>query len=84
MVIYMMFTLVKIAPNGVRSNITTDFDEGILITTAHMLKQKNQDDQYGVVNDHGFFIWPDKLTQAHIEPAQYDPIIPDRYGSPEQ
>lgn len=74
----MKYTLVKIAPNGIRSYIADDFDEGILITMAQMLIKKHPADQYGVVDNLGFFIWPVHLSRAHIPPAYYDPIIISR------
>ena len=74
--------LVKIKPTGIRITITDDHDESYLIETARQLIQKTGD-QYGVIDNLGFFVWPDKIAQAHIPPDRYGPAIPDRYGSVE-
>jgi hypothetical protein len=79
-----MYKLVKIKPTGIRITIIDDQDKDSLIAASIMMEKKNPEDKFGVTDSLGFFVWPEKLAQAHIEPASYDPIVPDRYGSPEQ
>jgi hypothetical protein len=70
-----MFKLVKIKPTGIRIAVTEDNDDSYLIETAKILMKKSPAEQYGVTDNLGYFVWPEKLTQAYIESKQYNQIM---------
>lgn len=74
-----VFKLVKLSPIGKRDDITTGFDSESLIELAQLLQKKDPGGRFGVTDNVGFFVWPEKLARAHIPPAFYTPLVKQEY-----
>ena len=74
-----MYILVKISPIGRRSAVASDFDPDGLIAAGEALQKKFPGEQFGVADDVGFFVWPERLSKAHVNPERYCPIEKQEY-----
>ena len=74
-----MYKLVKISPIGRRSEVTTDFDPEGLIAAGEALQKKFPREQFGVADEFGFFVWPERLAKAHLNPERFYPIEKQEY-----
>jgi hypothetical protein len=64
------YKLVKISPTGIRSFIADDYDPAGLIAAGEALLKKHPGEQFGVADELGFFIWPERWASAHKNPGE--------------
>jgi hypothetical protein len=57
------FRLVKYSPIGRHTEIIDSFEPESLIEAGENLLKKTPGTQFGVVDDKGFFIWPENLRK---------------------
>lgn len=60
-----MYKLVKISPLGKRSDIASDYDSEGLIDAGIRMMKKFPGEQFGVSDELGFFVWPERWAKAH-------------------
>lgn len=74
-----MFKLVKISPIGKRSELSASFDPEGLINLGELFSRSHPGEQYGVADECGFFVWPERWANAHIGPKAYHPLVKEEY-----
>ncbi len=57
------FRLVKYSPIGRHAEITDSFEPESLIEAAENLTRKTPGVQYAVLDEKGFYLWPEKLKK---------------------
>ncbi len=55
------FRLVKYSPIGRHTEITDSFEAESLIEAGENLSRKNPENQFAVIDELGFYIWPEHL-----------------------
>jgi hypothetical protein len=82
-----MYKLVKIPPNGRRQDVAADPDPETMILAGTAMQKKFPKEQFGVTDEFGFYLWPERLAKPHLTPVDYDSsktLVPNRYGSVDQ
>lgn len=74
-----MYRLVKISPIGRQSDVAMDFAPDSLIEAGTQLQHRSPSDKFGVIDKHGFYVWPPHLATSRIGPDVFDPIVKQEY-----